>query len=85
WLHPDIDRYYVATEDIQQEAAQRGIPIERIIATGIPIHASFYNMSANEVPVQEQVIPSPQSETTTLLIMAGAYGVLSGILDICQQ
>lgn len=23
WLHPDIDRYYVATEDIQQEAAQR--------------------------------------------------------------
>ncbi|PNQ82781.1 glycosyltransferase [Paenibacillus sp. F4] len=85
WLHPDIDRYYVATEDIQQEAAQRGIPIERIIATGIPIHASFYNMSANEVPVQEQVIPSLQSETTTVLIMAGAYGVLSGILDICRQ
>ncbi|MGG4203867.1 glycosyltransferase [Paenibacillus jamilae] len=85
WLHPDIDRYYVATEDIQQEAAQRGIPIERIIATGIPIHASFYNMSADEIPVQEQVIPSLQSETTTLLIMAGAYGVLSGILDICRQ
>ncbi|MGR6127737.1 MGDG synthase family glycosyltransferase [Paenibacillus sp. SER-28] len=85
WLHPDIDRYYVATEDIQQEAAQRGIPIDRIIATGIPIHASFYNMFANEIPVQEQVIPSQQAETTTLLIMAGAYGVLSGILDICRQ
>ncbi|KAF6573795.1 MGDG synthase family glycosyltransferase [Paenibacillus sp. SEL3] len=85
WLHPDIDRYYVATEDMQQEAAQRGIPIERIAATGIPIHASFYNMSADEAPVQEQLIPPLQAETTTLLIMAGAYGVLSGIMDICQQ
>ncbi|ASR49215.1 diacylglycerol glucosyltransferase [Paenibacillus kribbensis] len=85
WLHPDIDRYYVATEDIQQEAAQRGIPIERIVATGIPIHASFYPMSTEEAANQQHTIPQPISGTTTLLIMAGAYGVLSGILDICRQ
>ncbi|MGQ3479562.1 MGDG synthase family glycosyltransferase [Paenibacillus sp. TY11] len=85
WLHPDIDRYYVATEDIQQEAVQRGIPNERIIATGIPIHASFYNLSADVAPVQEQIIPPLQADTTTLLIMAGAYGVLSGMLDICRH
>ncbi|WP_025715770.1 MGDG synthase family glycosyltransferase [Paenibacillus sp. 1-18] len=87
WLHPDIDRYYVATEDIQQEAAQRGIPIERIVATGIPIHASFYpmSMSVEEAAKPQHTIPQPISGTTTLLIMAGAYGVLSGILDICQR
>ncbi|MDQ0496500.1 MGDG synthase family glycosyltransferase [Paenibacillus brasilensis] len=87
WLHPDIDRYYVATEDIQQEAAQRGIPIERIVATGIPIHASFYpmSMSVEEAAKPQHTIPQPISGTTTLLIMAGAYGVLSGMLDICQR
>ncbi|MGW8958572.1 MGDG synthase family glycosyltransferase [Paenibacillus sp. NPDC055715] len=80
WLHPDIDRYYVATEDIQQEAAQRGISPERIVATGIPIHASFYKRFAEDDP-----IPPSDPGTTTLLIMAGAYGVMSGILDICRQ
>lgn len=85
WLHPDIDRYYVATEDIRQEAAQRGILIERIIVTGIPIQASFYSIPAEEVAQQQHAIPQPTSGTTTLLIMAGAYGVLSGILDICRQ
>lgn len=84
WLHPDIDRYYVATEDLRQEAAQRGIPIERIIATGIPIHTSFYPVSTESADLQ-QTIPQPSPETTTLLIMSGAYGVLSGILNICQQ
>jgi processive 1,2-diacylglycerol beta-glucosyltransferase len=83
WLHPDIDRYYVATEDIQQEAAQRGIPIERIVVTGIPIHASFYKVPAGDAVAENEQIPQPG--TTTLLIMAGAYGVLSGILDICRQ
>ncbi|WP_431090660.1 MGDG synthase family glycosyltransferase [Paenibacillus sp. 8b26] len=93
WLHPDIDRYYVATEDIQQEAAQRGIPSERIVATGIPIHASFYKRLAEDTDTEDadadvaEDYPIPPSDpgTTTLLIMAGAYGVMSGILDICRQ
>ncbi|MFK4473591.1 processive 1,2-diacylglycerol beta-glucosyltransferase [Paenibacillus sp. RC73] len=91
WLHPDIDRYYVATEDIQQEAAQRGISLERIVATGIPIHASFYKRFAEDTNpedadvVEDYSIPPSDPGTTTLLIMAGAYGVMSGILDICRQ
>jgi len=41
WLHPDVDRFYVATEEMRQEAAAIGIDPERITVSGIPIKEGF--------------------------------------------
>lgn len=41
WLHPDVDRFYVATEEMRQEAAGVGIDPERITVSGIPIKEGF--------------------------------------------
>jgi processive 1,2-diacylglycerol beta-glucosyltransferase len=41
WVHPEVDKYYVATEDISKQLCSLGIHPNRISATGIPIHPSF--------------------------------------------
>ncbi|MEJ8304797.1 MGDG synthase family glycosyltransferase [Saccharibacillus sacchari] len=41
WLHPDVDRFYVATEEMRREAASIGIDPERITVSGIPIKEGF--------------------------------------------
>lgn len=80
WIHPDIDRYYVATEDLRLEAMERGIPAERIIATGIPIKPDFDQTHQPD----PEVIQHLDSTKKTVLLMAGAYGVMQGIRDIIQ-
>ncbi|MCD1259690.1 hypothetical protein B5M42_012685 [Paenibacillus athensensis] len=37
WLHPGVDGYYVATEELKQQMMLRGIGCERIAVSGIPI------------------------------------------------
>ncbi|NBD27511.1 MGDG synthase family glycosyltransferase [Paenibacillus glycinis] len=41
WVHPDIDRYYVPTEDMKHELHALGIPERRICVSGIPIKRGF--------------------------------------------
>jgi processive 1,2-diacylglycerol beta-glucosyltransferase len=41
WVHPDVDKYYVATEDMSKQLCDLGIAPDRIAATGIPIRPSF--------------------------------------------
>ncbi|MNO22539.1 Processive diacylglycerol beta-glucosyltransferase [compost metagenome] len=78
WIHPDIDRYYVATDDLKQEMKELGIPEERIIASGIPIQPDFSRLK--EHPTESML----QKNKKTVLLMAGAYGVLQGNYEICK-
>jgi processive 1,2-diacylglycerol beta-glucosyltransferase len=41
WVHPDVDKYYVATEDISKQLHELGVCPDRVLATGIPIRPSF--------------------------------------------
>lgn len=41
WIHPDIDRYYVPTEDMKRELLALGIAERRICVSGIPIKRGF--------------------------------------------
>ncbi|OWA35176.1 diacylglycerol glucosyltransferase [Saccharibacillus sp. O16] len=126
WLHPDVDRFYVATEEMRREAAAVGIDPNRITVSGIPIKSGFD-------PV-EAVVPQAQAASTveeaasldsaggsdrsrgdsrhsegefaaaralrtgeppvpgvaldparkTVLLMAGAYGVMLGLRRVCD-
>ncbi|WMT41557.1 glycosyltransferase [Paenibacillus sp. D2_2] len=92
WIHPDVDRYYVATEDLKEQIESRGIPAKHIQVTGIPIRSNFSEA------VQEPILrDSPDtadptdslnylySGKRTVLLMAGAYGVMHDILNICER
>ncbi|MED4599894.1 glycosyltransferase [Paenibacillus validus] len=76
WLYSIPDRFYVATEDLRREMIERGIPGDIITVSGIPIREPFYETSR----------PREDGESEpSVLIMAGAYGVLRDLKKITGQ
>ena len=41
WVHPHVDRYCVANDEVAFRLADRGVPRERIAVTGIPVMPQF--------------------------------------------
>ncbi|MGQ7885909.1 MGDG synthase family glycosyltransferase [Paenibacillus sp. WC2504] len=83
WLHPKVDRYYVATEDLKKQIIARGFSKDRIDVSGIPLREEFVNTRIRARNQQKKII----------LIMATDSGVTSYIeemmrtlfhLDNCQ-
>lgn len=82
WLHPEVDKYYVATEDLKLEMNKREIPSNKIVVSGIPIRDSFYQFCAGEEIYHSLGL---QPDKKTILVMAGAYGVVNKITDIVKS
>lgn len=71
WVHPNIERYHVATAAGARELERKGYPPERISITGIPVD-----------PVFEERTPAPAAraklglpERPTVLFSSGGFGV----------
>lgn len=41
WLHPSTDLYFVAAKEVREDLVVRGIPWDRIVVSGIPVHEKF--------------------------------------------
>ena len=65
WIHHGTDAYLVGSEDIRRGLAEKGVPREKIIVTGIPVRAPFH-----------AALPRPEGGTRELLIMGGGLGML---------
>lgn len=76
WVHPHIDRYCVASDEVAFRLADRGVPRERISVTGIPVMPQFAAPLERAFCAAELGI-SPNK--FTVLMMAGGAGV--GSLD----
>ncbi|MFC5699722.1 glycosyltransferase [Cohnella faecalis] len=76
WVHPDVDKYYVATEDMAEQLLNLGITAERVAVTGIPIRSSFAPGRVHESAAFRYGL---EPYRPTVLVMAGGYGALSGI------
>ncbi|MFD1884584.1 MGDG synthase family glycosyltransferase [Paenibacillus wenxiniae] len=89
WLHPHIDHYYVPSEQIRHEAIERGVAPARISVTGIPLHRSF-----ETIPVDPELRAHRRQQLRleagldpdkkTVLLLAGAYGVLKNVRDVSE-
>jgi len=78
WLHEGIDRFYVGTEEMAEEMAGRGIPRAKILVSGIPVHPAFADpVDAEAVRRRFGIGDGP-----VILLMAGAYGMISGFADV---
>ncbi|MDA8346794.1 MAG: glycosyltransferase [Thermaerobacter sp.] len=80
WLHPHVDRYYVGSDSVREGMIRRGVPGEKILATGIPTHPRFRELPAR----QEMRAALGLDERPTVLAMAGAYGMIGGFPDIVK-
>jgi len=41
WVHPATDIYFVACKEVREDLVVRGIPWDRVVVSGIPIHERF--------------------------------------------
>src|SRR5688572_4463641 len=76
WVHPHVDRYCVASEEIAFRLADRGVPHGRINVTGIPVMPEFSSSLERASCAAELGIDAAKF---TVLMMAGGAGV--GALD----
>lgn len=76
WVHPHVDRYCVASDEVAFRLADRGVPRERISVTGIPVMPQFSTPLERTACAAELGL---DPRKFTVLMMAGGAGV--GSLD----
>lgn len=82
WIHREVDRYFVATDYVKDRMVEVGVPASQIIETGIPIRKIF-ELSMNEDSLYDKYQLSRNKKT--LLIVAGAHGVLGNVKELCES
>lgn len=80
WVHPHVDRYCVASDEVAFRLADRGVPREKIIVTGIPVMPQFGEPLDRAACAAELGV---DPKKFTVLMMAGGAGV--GSLDALAQ
>jgi processive 1,2-diacylglycerol beta-glucosyltransferase len=81
WLHLYTDKYYVATKELKIELLKKGFNENQIEVTGIPIREAFYHVSKTDNSFVRLLDP----EKKTVMIAAGAYGVLNDLDSIIKS
>jgi processive 1,2-diacylglycerol beta-glucosyltransferase len=76
WVHPHVDRYCVASDEVAFRLADRGVAREKISVTGIPVMPQFGTALDRATCARELGIAAGKF---TVLMMAGGAGV--GSLD----
>lgn len=82
WIHNEVDKYYVASENVKQRIIENGIASEKIKVTGIPIDSKF------EAPYNKRFLFEKyrlNEIDPVILISAGAYGVLKELDEIINS
>lgn len=72
WVHPHVDHYCVANDEVAFRLADRGVAREKITVTGIPVMPQFA-ASLDRATCARELGMAP--EKFTVLMMAGGAGV----------
>ena len=82
WLSEEIDKFYIATHELQEELSKMNIPIEKTVVSGIPVREAFEELeNLSGIYKKYNFHQSKQ----IILINAGAFGVLKDIKRICKE
>jgi len=73
WMHDNIEGYCVATESMRDAMAARGVPVERILVSGIPVDPSFAR-GAEPVATLRERLGLPRDRQIALM-MGGGLGI----------
>ncbi|GGA09197.1 processive diacylglycerol beta-glucosyltransferase [Paenibacillus marchantiophytorum] len=75
WLHPNVDHYYVATEELKQQIIFKGFSKDSVEVSGIPLRQEFTNAS----------IRQRNPEQKSILIMASDSGMASYMEEMLHK
>ncbi|MFC5648542.1 glycosyltransferase [Paenibacillus solisilvae] len=82
WIHPNTDRYFVASSELKDWLMEKGVSNHRIIVSGIPVRSSFQNTIQTQAVFQKYGL---NSKLPIVLIMAGANGVFADAATIVEE
>lgn len=80
WINPLIDHYFVASESVKNVLLEQNLNEKQITVSGIPIRPEFYKQIDKGAVFQKFKLSSNMKVIT---IVAGAYGVLRNVKEIC--
>ena len=81
WIHRNIDAYAVATPEMRNSLASRGVAKDHVIVAGIPVAPAFAQAPVNREALREQLgIPGNRG---SVLMMSGGLGI--GPLEMMIQ
>lgn len=72
WIHPDVNRWYVGSEEVRWQVHRKGVPLDRIVVAGIPIHPVF---SKERTRVAAAQAAGLDPKMPTVLVLSGGFGV----------
>lgn len=82
WLSKEIDKFYIATEELQEELKKMNIPVEKTVVSGIPIREAFEEAESISKLYRKYNFKRGKK---IILINSGAFGVLRDIKKVCKE
>lgn len=81
WVYPGLERYFVPTEGVRAGVVALGVPVDRVVASGLPIDPSFAAPPARAV-LRRALALDP--DVPAILVIAGMRGVLGALPEVCE-
>jgi processive 1,2-diacylglycerol beta-glucosyltransferase len=82
WISKEIDKFYIATYELQEEFKKMNIPPEKIVVSGIPIRDAFEEIdNISKLHAKYKF----NRRKRIILINSGAFGVLKDIKKVCTE
>jgi processive 1,2-diacylglycerol beta-glucosyltransferase len=81
WIHPGVDLYCVPNDEVREGLRSRGVPADRLVVSGLPVERKFLRPLDREALRRQYGL---RPDVPVVLVMAGAYAMLGGILDVTR-
>lgn len=82
WLSEEIDKFYIATAELQEELRKMNIPLEKTVVSGIPIRDAFEEIESISMLYEKYNFRKGKK---IVLINSGAFGVFKDIKKVCLE
>jgi len=82
WLDKNIDKVYMATDDMKNKIKDLDYPIDKLIVSGIHVREEFYKyMNKNHILERYSL----SKDKKIILISAGAFGLMRDLKELCTK
>lgn len=71
WVDDHVSTYLVSADIVKQKLMTRGVPEERILVSGIPVHPKFWD----KLPQAEAQVELGLQQLPTVMFMGGGWGL----------
>jgi processive 1,2-diacylglycerol beta-glucosyltransferase len=81
WIHPGLERYFVPADAVRAGVVARGIPPDRVVATGLPVDSAFAAPPDRQALRTALALPA---DVPVVLVTGGMRGLLRGVAEACE-